>query len=100
MTLQKRDFQEKRDFIRMNVNTKADLILQDGTSFKVTCEDLSSTGLKIKAEESIANGVNATIHINSGGGETNDLKAEVKICRVEEVSENQYDVGAEIIKYL
>lgn len=100
MTLKKRDFQEKRNFIRMNVNTKADLTLENGTELKVTCHDLSSSGLKIEAEENIENGLNATICINSGGGETSDLRAEIKICRVQQVNENHYDIGAEIINYL
>ncbi len=100
MTFKKRDFQEKRDFIRMNVNTKADLTLEDGTQLKVTCHDLSSSGLKIESSEAISNNINATICINSGGGETSDLQAEVKICRVEQLSDNKYDVGAEIINYI
>lgn len=100
MTFKKRDFQEKRDFIRMNVNTKADLTLEDGTQLKVTCHDLSSSGLKIEAQEAITNNVKATVCINSGGGETTDLKAEVKICRVDKISDTQYDIGAEIINYL
>lgn len=99
MTLKKREFQEKRNFIRMNVNTKADLTLEDGTQLKVTCEDLSSSGLKIIADESIPNDVSATIHIGSGGGETNDLKADIKIRRVQEIGENQYDIGAEIVSF-
>lgn len=51
-----RDFSEKRDFHRMQVNSEIDVTTKDGRSFKGVCRDLSGTGMQLYVDQPMAVG--------------------------------------------
>ena len=52
-----RDHSEKRDFIRMHVNTEMELVLDDtGRRIKGRCVDLSATGMAVEVGETLDEG--------------------------------------------
>ncbi len=95
-----REFQEKRDFIRMQIQTSANLQLENGSEYEVICMDLSSSGAQLQSSKSIPNNSVGNLTIRSGGGNTSNLEVEVTVCRVEACGENDYQVGVLINRYL
>lgn len=95
-----REYQEKRDFIRMAVATPATLTLADGTSYELTCKDLSSSGAQLECNKPIAINQTGILTISSGGGTTNNLEAEVSICRLREEQADLFQIGVIIERYL
>lgn len=95
-----RNFQEKRDYIRMQVETPATLTLSSGESFQVTCLDLSSSGVQLKSVQPIPIQSAGELKIQSGGGATMPLHARVSICRLQVINNNDYRVGVSIDSFL
>lgn len=95
-----REFQEKRNFIRMSVSTPATLTLKDGTVYELTCIDLSSSGAQLQSSKPVAIDQAGTLVISSGGGSTDNLSVAVTTCRLQEESNNLFQVGVVIDKYL
>lgn len=95
MTTLARTYQEKRDFMRMQIKTPASLRLEDGRDLQLTCLDLSSSGVQLACSEPLPVGTQGILHISSGGQTTSPLSAEVTICRVEEEN-GGYRFGATI----
>lgn len=95
-----REFQEKRDFIRMQIQTPATLLLENGSEYELICMDLSSSGAQLQSDNKIPNNSVGNLTILSGGGNTSNLEVEVTVCRVEKSSEDDYQVGVLINKYL
>jgi len=91
-----RNYQEKRDYIRMQVDTPAELTLSTGEHFRLTCIDLSSSGVQLKGSDAIPTNVSATLQIDSGGGPIPPLHAEVTVCRVTESAPGEYRIGLSI----
>lgn len=79
---------EKRDFIRMQIEAKATLTL-NGKTFDVVCRDLSSTGARFQCSErvDIDEGTTAQLEIASGGGSTAPLEAAIEVVRVSDEPE-------------
>ncbi|MGB1477302.1 MAG: PilZ domain-containing protein, partial [Marinobacter salsuginis] len=42
-----KDYSEKRDFHRMQVNSEIEITDSQGNSFKGVCRDLSATGMQL-----------------------------------------------------
>lgn len=95
-----REFQEKRNFIRMSVSTPATLTLEDGTAYELICMDLSSSGAQLQSSKPIAINQPGTLVISSGGGSTDNLSVAVTTCRLREEGSNSFQVGVIIDKYL
>lgn len=51
-----RDYSEKRDFHRMQVNTEIEITDADGHQFRGVCRDLSGTGMQIAVDRPVAEG--------------------------------------------
>ena len=51
-----KNFAEKRDFIRMQINSPA-ILNRDGVEYKGICKDLSSTGMLIEINHDFAVGI-------------------------------------------
>jgi|GEM_PF-6694713 len=64
MTQSDRNYSEKRDFIRMHVDTPITLS-KDGQSFSGICLDLSSTGMQVEASTALQLGDRVRIFIPS-----------------------------------
>ena len=95
-----RDFQEKRDFIRMKLSTPAVLITEDQSRLELTCHDLSSSGAQLKSSEPIKVGLHGELQIQSGGGYTSPLCAKISVVRCEADDDNNYRIGAKIEDYI
>ncbi|MEN9464692.1 MAG: hypothetical protein RL217_873 [Pseudomonadota bacterium] len=95
-----RDYQEKRDYIRMQVSTPATLKLNDGSSYELICMNLSSNGAQLSHSKPVAINQVGRLIIASGGGSTQNLEAEVTVCRSQEVGTNAYHIGLTINRYL
>ncbi|MCD8524157.1 MAG: PilZ domain-containing protein [Saccharospirillaceae bacterium] len=95
-----RNYQEKRNFIRMQVSAPATLTLSDGSSYDLTCLDLSSSGVQLQHCEMIPVGISGRLTVSSGGGYTTPLEAKVTICRAEESGNENYRIGATIDSFL
>jgi len=95
-----RNFNEKRDYIRMQVDTPAKLTLSNGQSFSVTCVDLSSSGVQLHSNEAIPVQSAGELHVESGGGSTPPLSARVSVCRLQAMEDGMYRVGLSIDSFL
>lgn len=56
MSMTMKDYSEKRDFHRMQVNSEIQITDNLGRSFKATCRDLSGTGMQLYVEDLIEEG--------------------------------------------
>jgi len=90
-----RDYSEKRDFIRMQVSTPAQIIA-DGKSHPCVCVDLSSNGCQLETTSSFEVNSDVSLLIESGGGETPPLKASGTILRVNKQSDTVFRYGITI----
>ncbi|WP_300427948.1 PilZ domain-containing protein [uncultured Thalassolituus sp.] len=91
-----RQYEEKRRYIRMQVDAPARLTLDDGASVAVTCIDLSSHGVQFETHEAPFDGMEAEFLLEPGGGPVTPLMARIKVCRITELGANTYRAGATI----
>ncbi len=78
-----REFQEKRNFIRMKIDTPADVELLDGsTSSKGICRDLSGGGMLVELDSALPVGAEVRVRISSGHGHSPMLEALTEVTRV------------------
>lgn len=94
-----REFQEKRNFIRMSVSTAATLELEDGSTHELICNDLSSSGAQLQSNKPIALNQKGKLTVSSGGGSTDNLIVGVTTCRLREEENNTFQIGVIIDKY-
>ena len=89
---------EKRNFIRMQVQTIATLVINH-SSYVFICQDLSANGARLvgPTESTLKEGDEGKIVINSGGGFSAPLEATVKICRICRDG-NQEEVALEMLE--
>ncbi|MAL98670.1 PilZ domain-containing protein [Hydrocarboniclastica marina] len=93
-----RDFAEKRDFIRMQVNAHIELkVLSTGKSITAVCKDLSGMGMQVVLERDLAVGTEVQTALPSNSPEFPTFKTTAKVVRTERL-ENGYLAGLEIIK--
>ncbi|MFT7409455.1 MAG: hypothetical protein ACI9EX_000026 [Oleispira sp.] len=94
-----KDHSEKRDFIRMQVTTESTIHF-NGQRYPAKCLDLSSTGALIESQQSFEVNSKIVLAIQSGGGETQTLRAQATILRICRMPNECYQYGASIDKYL
>jgi len=94
-----RTWDEKRDFIRMKVNTEITLSLNDSDRNVVGyCRDLSGTVMLIEVDEEIVTGDTCQTSLPSASNTFSSLDATLKILRCIQVSDNKYQLGTEIVE--
>lgn len=91
-------YDEKRDFIRMRVETPLTLTL-DNRTLSCKCVDLSGTGMCIETSEVLLVGDEAVAFLPSYQNQFAPLNACIRIKRVLEDGDVNY-YGAEIIELL
>ena len=96
MTQSDRNYSEKRDFIRMHVDTPISL-LKDGQTFSGICLDLSSTGMQVEASTSLQLGDRVHVSIPSEHNELKGLDAETEVVRVESLTNGRQSLGLAIL---
>ena len=96
-----RNYNEKRDFIRMKVDTEITIAV-DGTdeAHKAYCRDLSGTGMLIEVDEQIAEGTICDTRLPSQNDSFPALDAKIKVvrCMPSANEEEKYELGTEIIE--
>jgi len=91
-------YEEKRNFIRMRVETPLTLTLDDRT-IKCICVDLSGTGMCLETEESLNIGDEGVAYLPSYQNKFAPLNACIRINRQMDDGNTRY-YGAEIIELL
>ena len=99
MTVSNRSYDEKRDFIRMQVNSPISIHHQ-GKQYDGLCVDLSGTGLKISCPDQLAMGAECEVAIAPTAQGQHSFKALVTVTRVEEDANQQYLIGFSISQIL
>ncbi len=102
MNLASRDYQEKRNFIRMKVETPVHINIGD-CALKGMCHNLSGGGLLISTEETIPLGAEIQIAVTSAHGHNPMLQARAKVSRVLSqpgAIESKCFVGLEILNII
>tara|TARA_R110002072_G_scaffold298816_2_gene473271 strand:- start:16063 stop:16365 length:303 start_codon:yes stop_codon:yes gene_type:complete len=94
-----RNWDEKRDFIRMKVDTQIILAVDD-SQLKVEgyCKDLSGTGMLIEVDQEVGQGTMCSTTLPSNNDAFPSLDAKVKVLRCIQLSDNKYQLGAEILE--
>jgi len=83
MTIANRDYQEKRNFIRMKIETPAQVELQDGEKrLEGICRDLSGGGMLVELATAIPIGTEVKVQIASAHGHAPMLVALTEVTRV------------------
>lgn len=94
-----RNYNEKRDFIRMKVDTEVTLTLNGGSEqVKAYCRDLSGTGMLIEVDEPIDEGTVCDTRLPSNNEAFPALDAKVKILRCTPLDSEKFHIGAEILE--
>ena len=76
-----RDYEEKRDFIRMRVEADVSLI-HAGQVISAVCIDLSSSGMQVQAPRSFKVGDRLSVRIDSDHPALAGLKADTEVVWV------------------
>ena len=94
MSFHDQPFCEKRDFIRMHVETSAKLLLPGlGEFLRVDCQDLSSQGAQITAHQQVAPGTVVELSIESPTPGLRGLAARGKVTRCSQGETGRYRIG-------
>jgi len=93
-----RTYDEKRDFIRMKVDTEITLSFDNNDKrVKGLCRDLSGTGMLIEVTEEVPEGSTCKTTLPSSNEAFPALDASNKIIRCTELGEGKYQLGTEIL---
>lgn len=98
MSISDKDYSEKRDFIRMKVNTPAQIATQpDGEpDCDAICNDLSGGGMSLTLTEELPLNSEITVTVTSDHSHSPILKARCSVARVQAQDEGGYQVGLAI----
>lgn len=99
MTGNARSFQEKRDYIRMQMDTPA-VITANDKQHPGRCLDLSSSGIQFKSSQAIEVNSQIRLDIQDGIGNVDGLTVIATILRVNLLEDDTYRYGACIDSYL
>jgi len=91
-----RHYEEKRRYIRMQIDAPAQLTTDDGETHHITCIDLSSHGVQFETHKQPDDGMIAEFTLQPGGGPVTPLQAKIKVCRVTEIAPQTFRAGATI----
>lgn len=101
MNLANRDYDEKRNFIRMIVDAPASIVLtEDQSELTGICRDLSGGGMQIELSKALPAGTEAIVSIASPAGDGHMMKARIQIARIISAPGDQCVAGMEILEIL
>lgn len=93
-----RDYSEKRDFIRMKVDTEISLSFENSDkTMTAICRDLSGTGMLIETGESLIEGSEFNTSLPSTNPSFPSFETKVKVIRCEETESGKFLIGTEIL---
>ncbi len=94
-----RDYAEKRDFIRMKVDSEITLRdAQTGATCKGICRDLSGTGMSIEVGQPFQSNIELNTSLPSNNEAFPSFDTTVKVIRCTDQGNETYLLGVEIIK--
>ncbi|GGJ78845.1 PilZ domain-containing protein [Pseudomonas matsuisoli] len=96
MSQSDRSFSEKRDFIRMRLDTNVTLRYLD-QEIVAKCIDLSSTGMQLEADSTLQVGDRVQVLISSSHAELKSLEADAEVIRVSALADGKQAVGLSIL---
>jgi len=89
-------YEEKRNFIRMRIDSDAIIRVGD-TIHDAQCIDLSSDGMQLQTGLELSNGEQIEVEIVSRHSQLPGLKATAQILRVQQDDSGQYLLGLRIL---
>lgn len=95
MSTTERDYTEKRNFIRMKVDTPVLITTTDGsgTTYTGVCKDLSGAGMLLESSDDIPMGIEIRVSIQSG---KQPFEATATVARVKTTASSSYIYGLKI----
>lgn len=91
------EYSEKRDFIRMKINTPAEVqVERDGTITQGICNDLSGSGMLLTVDEDLPVDSDLIVTVGESNSSGPSLRARCTIARSQPASDNKYLLGLEI----
>ncbi|NIB43163.1 PilZ domain-containing protein [Pseudomaricurvus alkylphenolicus] len=99
MSTADRDYSEKRNFLRMQIDTPVSIYIQsDGEDLTGMCRDLSGGGLQVELNKALPLGSEVEVTISSGHGHSPMLQAKAKVMRVDAGPGEKSTMGMEIVE--
>lgn len=95
MSVSDRSYNEKRDFVRMKIDSDV-TIRQGDNEYKATCKDLSGTGMLLESNTKFALGELVDVLIQQTSSSHEPFNATAEVSRVEENSGGSYTIGLSI----
>lgn len=100
MSLVDRAFSEKRDFIRMKIDTPIRAQLTgEGLAAEGVCHELSGGGMRVETQHEITPGTEIEVSIASEHGHSPSLHARARVVRAH-AEQGSYFLGLEILELL
>ena len=91
-----RDYEEKRDYIRMRVDADVNLI-HAGQVIPAVCIDLSSSGMQVQAPRSFSVGDKLNVSIDSDHPAVKGLEADTEVVWVTDEEGGGQKLGLSIV---
>ncbi|TWX71795.1 PilZ domain-containing protein [Colwellia demingiae] len=94
-----KDFDDKRDFYRMMLNSEVVVTVIDdevNSQLSATCRDLSATGMAFEIEHPLAISTHVKVRVDSASSQIQALDIRGRVVRIEEESKNCYLIGITI----
>lgn len=99
-----RNFHEKRNYIRMKVETPASVVVStEESTLEGICKDLSGGGMLLELSTTLPVGTEALVEIASGHGHAPMLKAKTRVTRIDaqpNLEAQPCVIGMEIVEVL
>jgi len=96
-------YDDKRAFFRMMMNSPCTLLVNDAggkSKISAVCRDISATGMSFEVSESLPEGAEIEVNIESTSTQISSLRALVRMVRQFEETDGNYVVGTEVIKMM
>ena len=97
MSQTRRDYSEKRDYIRMRVDADVSLI-HEGDEVPAVCIDPSSSGMQLQAQRSFRVGDRLLVRIESEHVALKGLEADTEVVWVNEPEDGNQKLGLTILR--
>ncbi|HEY7883478.1 MAG TPA: PilZ domain-containing protein [Cellvibrionaceae bacterium] len=100
MSLSDKSYQEKRDFLRMKIQTPLGVELNhDGQHYAGLCRELSGGGMQVELSKPLAEGEELEVRVISTHGHSPQLHARARVVRAQTDGDTHL-IGLEIIEVL
>lgn len=100
MSLANRAYSEKRNFIRMRIDSPVDIELDADQSLTGICCDLSGGGMSVEVDRALPVGTQLTLSLSSSHGHNPMLRAKARVARVSAGPNERCTLGLEIDELL